>query len=409
MNFFKTVFSEDLSPSDSSTPQSQPPDDDASHSTPNPSSGWSFGVMLKTLTRDLEEFGSGLKKETALIREVASRAVQDIPGSLEVGASVAHGSLESVGQAIDGIGTSVWKSTTEIISHGRDTLLAPDLDSDSSDSNRNNRSVISKQLSSSTGLVSDSKRYSRFDAQLGAIQGDMNTYLEEPEDLDSYNEWKKQFVLEEKGEEIENMIAENGVIAEIYEEVVPGRVEKGIFWSRYFYRVHKLKQAEDARAKLVKRAISGEEEEDLTWDYDDEAGDHNESEPKAELSVHDNVENVEVGSERANDEQGDVKLEMRSDEKVVLEGKTESVESERESDVSVVSNQQVLPEEEDLGWDEIEDIGSNDENKGDAAGRGERLDLHKRLSVAEEEEDLNWDVDDDDDDDDDDEVGQVKS
>jgi hypothetical protein len=79
-----------------------------------------------------------------------------------------------------------------------------------------------------------------------------------------------------------------------------------------------------------------------------------------------------------------------------VEGTTVGVESGRDSDVSLVSSQPSLPEE-DLGWDEIEDIGSNDENKGDAVGSSYRVDLHKRLSAAEEDEDLSWDIEDDDD------------
>ena len=96
---------------------------------PRPELQWhlEFRRLIKTIAsisestiqnyrQELEEFGSGLKKETAVIREVASRAVKDLPGSLDVGASVAQESLESVGQAIDDIDASVWKLTAEIIS-----------------------------------------------------------------------------------------------------------------------------------------------------------------------------------------------------------------------------------------------------------------------------------------------------
>lgn len=59
---------------------------------------WTLGGIVKTLTskseeviesnrRDLEEFRSGLQKETEVIREVASRAVKDLPNSLDVGAA----------------------------------------------------------------------------------------------------------------------------------------------------------------------------------------------------------------------------------------------------------------------------------------------------------------------------------
>ncbi|MBA0863855.1 hypothetical protein Goshw_026726, partial [Gossypium schwendimanii] len=56
----------------------------------------------------------------------------------------------------------------------------------------------------------NSKRYSRFDAQVRAIQGDINTYIEEPEDFEDYKKWKSGFGLEEKKEEIERLMEENG-------------------------------------------------------------------------------------------------------------------------------------------------------------------------------------------------------
>ncbi|XP_002516811.3 protein trichome birefringence-like 43 isoform X1 [Ricinus communis] len=127
MNFFKSVFSDEPTPPDS--PKSRP--DSPTSQSPNTgptTSAWSFGDLIKTLStksesmiqtyrQDFEELGSGLRKETAVIRDVASRAVKVLPASFEIGASVAQESLETVGQAIDDIGATVWKSTAQIISH----------------------------------------------------------------------------------------------------------------------------------------------------------------------------------------------------------------------------------------------------------------------------------------------------
>ncbi|KAI4345533.1 hypothetical protein L6164_012647 [Bauhinia variegata] len=452
MDFFKAVFSDDPPPSDD--PQSEEHDHSEEEEGPNPApdptsrlnTAWSFGGLIQTIAsksesvienyrRDLEEFGSGLKKETDVIREAASRAVRDLPTSLDVGASVAQESLESVGQAIDDIGSSVWKSTAEIIAHGRDTLLTADSDSDSTDYNR---------ISSSTTQSSEFKRYSRFDALVRALQSDVNTYLEEPEDLDNYNEWKLGFELDKNEEEIGDLIKGNGVIEEIYEKLVPSRTDHESFWARYFCKLHKLKQAEDTRARIVKRAISGNEEEDLSWDFDDDGDGNDGYEPKGNSSGvaeskektsaqvatdGDAIENVGTGekgskvenagnsvapeSEIGNGDSLEVKnnnnvashasqtvsdsgdkLDGKYDEKA--EAKTDNSESCKDSDISVVSSQPSMPEEEDLGWDEIEDIGSNDENKGDAAGATNKIDLRKRLSAADQDEDLSWDIEDDD-------------
>lgn len=394
MDFFKSVFADDPSePSDSDDPQPQkdaaaaaasPPDSPLPPS--NSTTAWSFGGLIKTLAtksesviqtyrEDLEEFGSGLRMETAVIRDVASRAVKDLPASLEVGATVAQESLESVGQAMDDIGSTVWKSTAEFITQGRDSLLAAD-DDDSDASESNNR-----RLSGRPSF--DSKPYSRFEAQLRSMQSNANTYLDDPDDLGNYELWKSGFTaLDEKKEEIENLMKENGEIREIYETLVPNSVDHENFWFRYFYKVHRLKEFEDARTKLVKRAISGEEE-DLSWDFDDDNEDEAESEAQ---------EKVEPESASVNDNVGKAE---NSKAGVASEAKpSESSDSCKDSDVSIVSR----PEEEDLGWDEIEDIGSNDESK--AVGGSSRADLRKRLgNAAEEEEDLNWDIEEDDDDD----------
>ncbi|XP_030508226.2 protein DOS2 [Cannabis sativa] len=419
MDFFKSVFADE--PSSSSEPSSHPEDDhkyrhqsDADDSNDS-NNAWSFGGLIKTLAtksesvihnyrRDLEEFGSELKKETSVIREVASRAVKDLPTSFEVGASVAQESLESVGQAIDDIGTTVWKSTAEIITHGRDTLLAvdaaddDDVDSDyASDNNQQHRKSL------------DSRPYSRFEAQVRSIQSSIGTYLEEPEDLENYEEWKLSIMLDEKREEIDNLINENGDIGVIYRTIVPEKIESEIFWLRYFYKVHKLKEVEEARVNLVRRAISGEEE-DLSWDFDD---DEEEEEEEGEQKGNSSVKMADKGNDKvissnstiaSGSDSGDNSEEgLKKDEKVggvelVSESKTsdQSSDSCKESDVSIVSKPE---EEEDIGWDEIEDIRSNDEFK--PMGSSSRVDLQKRLcNAAEEDEDLSWDVEDDEDDDD---------
>ncbi|KAL3517535.1 hypothetical protein ACH5RR_020124 [Cinchona calisaya] len=477
MNFFKSILSDDPDPPypeksqdsepDSPSNQSQGSDDQndvVTNANPVPHSsadggtssttttslgGWSFGGLVKTLAtrsesvletyrRDLQEFGSGLRKETEIFREVASRAVKDLPASIEVGASVAHGSLESVTHAIDG----VIKSTAEIISHGKEPVISSsDVESETPDTSR----------------VSGSGRYRRFDAQLNAIQNDLNTFCEEPEDLEDYNKWKLWFSLEEKSEEFENLIGENGVLEGVYGRVVPNVVDNETFWCRYFYRVHKLKQQESVRANLVKRAISTDDEEELSWDVDDDDENQLEKNVKSKVddsekkaldeqnssvnvkqessrhehenesseavnkdgvdkpNVDDNNGNVvelrevSVPDEKAKVEESSsqVKQEdklVKEDEKADLDGKRDQGEACKDIDVAVVvSSQQSVPEEEeeeeDMGWDEIEDIGSGDEKKGntDTQGRSPNTaDVRKRLSAADEDEDLSWDIEEDD-------------
>ncbi|XP_072985915.1 uncharacterized protein [Typha latifolia] len=382
--------------------------------------GWVLGGLVRNFTtksesviegyrRDLVEFGSGLKKETVAIRDAATRAVHSLPVSLESGVSVAQASLESVGQAFDDLGGSVWQGTAEIIAQGKEALLAVD-PSDASD--------LDASSSSAPG-----RRYSRFEAQVLAIQSDRSTFSEEPEDAEDFKKWRSGFELADKEEDIELLLYDDGNLEEFHEKLVPGEVDYETFWCRYFYRVYKLKQVEDTRAELVKRVISKEEEEEeLSWEVDDNEEDLIKEEKK-EGSL---GENGEVEIVKENKQKGkEVEIKEGAEEEVaskstdVLQvdklgssgaeadnempstaGKSENAESNSEdSDFSVISIQSSMPEEDNIEWDEIEDLGEHDEKK--LGGTSSislpfSVDLRKRLNTAEDDEDLTWDVEEDD-------------
>ncbi|KAG2267452.1 hypothetical protein Bca52824_062007 [Brassica carinata] len=380
--------------------------------------------VIETYRRDLEEFGTGLKKEI----------------------EVAQGSLGTVGHAIDELGNTVIKGTAEIIAQGKEAILAAgDNESDSSDNNSssNRRDSFS------------SKPYSRFDAQVRAVQGDVSTYSEEPdEDSDEYRKWESEFSLGDRSEEMEMLLEGNGDMRGVYKRVVPSVVDHETFWLRYFYKVYKLKQAEDLRANLVKRAINLDDEEELSWDIDDddeeitsekvakqvsglklEGNDDSETvkDSVTEESVKDDVtsadsvaavsnvglktetdsqEKEETGSEKVPESKivVDAAAPLASDESPVQDSgkKQEAVPESDESapsqedlgkpDGAASSTTQQPSEEEDLGWDEIEDMSSIDgkEASRTSGGSPNRAELRKRLSAAEEDEDLSWDIEDDD-------------
>ncbi|CAN0890185.1 BSD domain-containing protein 1 [Linum grandiflorum] len=420
MDFFRSVFADEPDPPAKSTPDSpsspdqehqqsiSDPDSDSppNQQSPNPNPdeastvggarGWSsFGGLIKTLTtksesvietyrRDLKEFSTGLRKEI----------------------EVAQGSLEHVGQAIDEIGSSVIKNTADIISHGKEAILALEQEeSDSSDSNVER---------GGGGSSTNSLRYSRFDAQVRVIQGDTSTYCEEPDDLEDYGKWKSsEFVIEECRDEIISLLEGNGAVDAIYRKVVPGVVDEETFWSRYYYRIHKLKQAEALRANLVKRAISAEEE-DLSWDVDDEdeeEGDElkaNENQVKEDVKSRDLMEVGKLDGTNEVEEKNPVE-DKKSEETVIAKEEEPAaatatveepkVEEKANDATAIVSSHQTTGEEEDLGWDEIEDLSSIDDNKKEEmrVSAANKEELRKRLSVAEEEEeDLSWDIEDDD-------------
>ncbi|KAL4558805.1 hypothetical protein LXL04_037007 [Taraxacum kok-saghyz] len=431
MNFFKSMLSDDPEPENMDDPgkseTDRRPNQSPKHqvtqraeeeqmnlnstSSGEFSSGggglWSFGDLVKTLTtrsesvletyrRDLKEFGSGLRKESDLFREVANRAVKELPSSIEVGAS-----------AIDG----VLKSTADLISQGKDALLEPsDVDdSDASESGQHHRDHGSL----------NSRVYSRFDSQLNSIQTDARTYSEDPEDLDDYNKWKLGFVLSEMESEIEKLIGENGSVEAIYRKVVPNEIDAGSFWCRYFYRVHKLKQQEDMRANLVRRSLTVDDEEELSWDVDDDEEEEEEANlPETEKKQSYNDESITSSSGVADEDLDKntlaaiVNNNNTVEQPAQISGKdaidvskpgipitsNENVESVPKTDqiINTGKNDNIIAEE-DLEWDEIGDLGDNDEKEVLQLQRNipKKADMFKQLNTSENDEDLNWDIEDD--------------
>lgn len=365
----------------------------------NPTGTWkNIGNLIKTFgeksesvieiyRRDLHEFGTGLKKEI----------------------EVAHDSLETVGHVIDQFGNTVIKGTAQIISQSKDAILESESDSKKK-----------KRIKKQSGL--NSKLYSRFDAQIRAIQGDSDTYTEEPFDLERYNKWKLEFSLEGKKDEMEKLLRENDEMESVFRRLVPNVVDRETFWLRYYYKVYKVKKAEDVRAKLVKR-MSREEDEDLSWDVEDEEYEDDGFDDKR-LS---NVEEVDdFGGEESKSEknnslwQNKMMEESKVDEHLdVVQEKADGSQVDKAKDSVAVSDKKVTMEKnvgdgkssevsqnseqegkKELEWDEIEDLSSNEEKKAMRLGSGSpsKIDLRKRLSsAAEEEEDLSWDIEDDDD------------
>ncbi|KAK8928194.1 hypothetical protein KSP39_PZI017293 [Platanthera zijinensis] len=420
MNFFKSVFSSDPDPSDSSSegqspsvsprkPQENEAGEDerppATKYDPNPNdkhnlkpnTPWAgLGTLIKTVAsksesviqtyrRDLEEFGSGLKKETEAIREVASRAVRDLPSSLEAGASAAQESLETVGQAIDDFGGSVWRGTAEIISEGKGALLGADSDSDTFSSDL--------QIPSGGFTASSSKRYSRFDLQILAMQSDPNTFSEEPEEEEDFRRWMSEFHLKEKEEEIELLCYDNGAVESLFEKLVPSVVDQDTFWTRYFYKLDKLKHAEDLRANLVKRVISREDaDEDLTWEVDDEEDEGNqvkETETKANDTIREEDDESNVGNEVESKERGDENKEASNSEH---EEDSDSIrEGDNEANVgNKVESKTVHAEERKEKGDENKEA-SNSEHEEDSDDESNVANEVERKIVQAEERKENGD------------------
>lgn len=377
-----------------------------------------------------------------MLREAAARAARDLPSS-------AH--------ALDGL--------ADIVAQGKEALSQAAAAASAGPQASDGGGGDSDPSSASGAHV----RYSRFEAQLRALQADPATFTSDPEDAEDFAAWSEGFSLDERAEEIEALCYDSDALEAMADRLVPDAVPREMFWARYFYRVHKLKQQEDARAKLVQRVIAQEEDEDLSWEVDDEEEEEQHKDSTEELAERrqetikeeirqdmadkenesvvgeSRVEGVEEAHDLVKEEKNAVEpqpvlgsslvvvdkeeeRENADDEPqpavlgsslvVVGEGenaepsksnveesgdkkegaKHETSDSSKDSDYSIVSRQRTA-EEEDLEWDEIEDLGEHEEKKGGAHTSSPALkeELRKRLSVAEDDEDLSWDIEDDDD------------
>ena len=395
-----------------------------------PDGGWSFEGMVKTFAsrsetvlggyrRDLQDLGSGLRLETAALRAAAARAASALPGALEAGASAASDRLESVGQAVDDLGAAA----AGLLSHANEALRSAEADGEDGDGAPRPSDAFASGASRRASLPS--KKYTRFEAQVLALRADPATFTEEPEDSEGFARWNNSFSIDEMREQIEGVLRESPGLESFVERLVPSVVDYETFWSRYFFAVDKLRQAEDVRTKLVSRAMSKEEDEELSWDVDDDdeeetnSSDHKEgtnsmvdkkeeqtAEPvnhetegngKQEAAVeNDSTKDKEVALAAAMDGNGESSVETLTSKLSDGAGpgeKTEAGDSSKESDFSVVSRPSV--EEEDLSWEEIEDV-DQDEKRGSSAqssSANKVEDLRKRLTSMEDEEDLSWDVD----------------
>jgi hypothetical protein len=162
--------------------------------------------------------------------------------------------------------------------------------------------------------------------------------------------------------------------------------------------------------------MSKEDEEELSWEVDDDEDD-NKADHKEGTSTIPDKKDGQIGESVSHEAQDEGKQEAvnekisvaakddngessgeastpKSSNGTGLEEKTEAGDSSKESDLSLVSRPSA--QEEDLSWDEIEDVGDQDEKKGGsprASPSGKAEDIRKRLNSLEDDEDLSWDVD----------------
>ncbi|KAL1331572.1 hypothetical protein HN51_048834 [Arachis hypogaea] len=433
MNFFKSVFSDDPDPNPNPSPPQPSPSSSATTT-----GAWKFGDLIKTLSsksesiietyrRDLHEFGTGLKKEI----------------------EVAHG---SVGHVIDELGTTVAKGTSQIISKSKDAIRAVDNQSDYSDQKRSGR-FFSRLDAAVRDIQGDAGTYCdepedlqefnewKLGFSIDAKNEEMERLLKENEAMEGVYKsvvpkivdhdvfWLRYYykvsrlkkdeddvrarIVKGMNKEEEDLSWEvddddddngngNGNNTDGVEAKQEGSVgggesvdERG----RTRLNMEEVKSSGEEGLKTEKRENLLESKElgkrvdefvegsgsGGVWKVG--SGDGGVKETIEEGNV-DGVPKFEVDNAGSN----------KIDEKMVMERKkVDDVKSTDKNDGSKHLFHQEEEEEEELGWDEIEDLSSIDEKKITQSGSTSisKIDLRKRLSAAEEEEELSWDIEED--------------
>ncbi|KAI9732808.1 MAG: hypothetical protein M1834_003746 [Cirrosporium novae-zelandiae] len=125
---------------------------------------------------------------------------------------------------------------------------------------------------------------SRFDAQLHVIHSSLDSFMKDPASP-QYADWKKNFNVEEKTEEIGQDLEKYQELRRAMEKAVPEKVEYGIFWCRYYFLRHVIKTEEEKRRELLKGAAADQEEEEVEWDNSDSDSDETSTESSTPVAA----------------------------------------------------------------------------------------------------------------------------
>ena len=231
---------------------------------------------------ELTALQQGLKEDTGEMQERAKAATQELThrakaaaeqlpaamehlpetgAALQARAAVAGQQLQLAGRSLGQLSQRLVQSSTELFDQ-INTAVQAELAQQEGGGRGGGRAAAG----------AGGARYSRLDADVAAMQRDSGTYCDEPEDADDFAAWHETFDLASRKRDVDNLVAGNTFMSELQSRIVPAIVEYDLFWTRYFYRLHKLQQRHAQFAALTQRAEQGAalEEEDLGWGSDDD-------------------------------------------------------------------------------------------------------------------------------------------
>jgi hypothetical protein len=157
--------------------------------------------------------------------------------------------LKDFEKAEDAADEALLRFGTNIANFLKDAVtIAPPSDSEEGTANGNGDSIVFE----SKGL--DGKpviHTTRLDAQLYHVHNKIESFTKDP-DSEKYAEWKKDFKVDEKTEEIGNDLETYPELRSAMEKVVPDTVPYGDFWTRYYFLRHVIDMGEQKRKELLK-------------------------------------------------------------------------------------------------------------------------------------------------------------
>mmetsp|Transcript_28498 Transcript_28498/g.34629 ORF Transcript_28498/g.34629 Transcript_28498/m.34629 type:complete len:431 (+) Transcript_28498:285-1577(+) len=316
---------------------------------------------LNTLKDDLKEFGGAIKDDTETlvtnaqtaapeILNNAEAAIPELAAKSQVLATEVGDHLEQVGTNIETFGKSIFTGTTEIFSQVREAVQME------METKQKKKTRTKARNLRETATVGKDGKYSRYEAQVSAMQRDSATYCDEPADVEDYNTWLTTFQLASKKATIDELLNDNAFMKELESRIVPLIVDHETFWTRYFYRLSKLQEEAEKREKLVMLASKPDEEEE-SWDTE-EVQDSEEVSVTSEAETSAPAE-VTVVAEPANVSLGTIPLETvdLNDTRSATEGgDASSGEDTTPSDIQRV---------------EVADADTSSDASGVASGEGE--------------------------------------
>ncbi|KAG7458082.1 hypothetical protein MATL_G00234400 [Megalops atlanticus] len=196
------------------------------------------------LKRDLTEFSNVVQHDTACSVAATAIAVRD---KLTV-----EGSSERTDR--------VRKSLSSILGVITDTLTPP------ADKTIDCSVITLVATPSGTTELYDSVK-----ARLYSLQADPATYCNEPDGPpEQFEAWFSTFSLEEKKEEISELMTSSPSIRALYNKMVPAAVSHSEFWQRYFYKVFQVEQEEARRVVLKEMTERSADSEELDWEEEED-------------------------------------------------------------------------------------------------------------------------------------------